>query len=71
VIAGFLCKRSTCICSKDLDTRSRGLIDHLFVRALQLVLLTLILCSVAAWILLRRFSARRPERGERLHDRAA
>jgi hypothetical protein len=56
---------------KDLDTRGRGLIDHFFVRALELVLLTLILCSVVAWFLLRRFASRRPERGERPYDRAA
>jgi hypothetical protein len=56
---------------KDLDTRGRGLIDHFFLRALELVLVTLVLCSLAAWFLLRRFVARRPDRGERLYDRAA
>src|SRR5262249_32978076 len=55
---------------KDLNTQARGLIDLLFLRAVELVLLTLILCALAAWILLRRF-ARRPDRGERLFDRAA
>jgi hypothetical protein len=55
---------------KDLNTQARSLIDLMFLRAVELVLLTLILCSVAAWILLRWF-ARRPDRGERLFDRAA
>ena len=55
---------------KDLNTQARGLIDLLFLRAVELVLLALILCFLAAWILLRRF-ARRPDRGERLFDRAA
>jgi hypothetical protein len=57
---------------KDLDSRGRGLIDHFFLRALELVLLTLVLCSLVSWILLRRFMPRRPgDRGERLYDRAA
>lgn len=56
---------------QDIDRRSRGLIDHFFVRALELVLLTLALCSFAAWVLLRRFAAKRPDRGEKLFDRAA
>ena len=56
---------------KDLDANGRGLIDHFFLRALELVLLTLALCSFVAWILVRRFAASRPDRGERLHDRAA
>jgi hypothetical protein len=56
---------------KDLDTRSRGMIDHFFLRALELVLLTLVLCCLAAWILLRRFAPWHLGRGERLYDRAA
>jgi hypothetical protein len=56
---------------KDLDARSRSLIDHFFVRALELVLITLVLCALVGWFLLRRFAARRPERGERVYDRAA
>ncbi len=56
---------------KDLDTKGRGLIDHFFLRALELVLLMLVLCAVVAWILLRWFAARRPVRAETLHDRAA
>ena len=44
---------------KDLDNRGRGLIDHFFLRALQLVLLTLGLCSLVLWILLRRSMPRR------------
>lgn len=55
---------------KDLDTRFRGLIDHFFVRALELLLLTLVLCSLVAWILLRRFAARRSDRDEKLYNRA-
>lgn len=56
---------------QDLDSRGRRLIDHFFLRALELVLFTLILCFLVAWILLRRFGAKRPNRGERLYDRAA
>jgi hypothetical protein len=56
---------------KDLDAKGRGLIDHFFLRALELGLLMVVLCFLVAWILLRRFAARRPERGERLYDRAA
>jgi hypothetical protein len=55
----------------DFDKRSRGMIDHFFVRALELVLLTLVLCSLVAWFLLRRYTIRRPDRGQRLYDRAA
>ena len=44
---------------KDLDSRGRGLIDHFFLRALELVLLTLVLCSLVLWILLRRSMPRR------------
>jgi hypothetical protein len=44
---------------KDLDSRGRGLIDHFFLRALELVLLTLVMCSLALWILLRRSMPRR------------
>jgi len=56
---------------KDLDTRSRSLIDHFFLRALELVVLTLILCALVAWILLRRFSPRLWDREQRSYDRAA
>ncbi len=56
---------------QELDSSSRKLIDHFFWRALQLVLLTLALCFLVAWILLRRFALRPPDRGERLYDRAA
>jgi hypothetical protein len=56
---------------KDLDARSRSLVDHFFVRALELVLITLALCALVGWFLLRRFAVRRPERGERVYDRAA
>ena len=56
---------------KDFDTKARGLIDHFFLRALELLLLALVLCSLLAWFLLRRFTGRRGDRGERLYDRAA
>ena len=56
---------------KDLDSSGRRLIDHFFLRALELVLLTLVLCALMAWILLRRFSSRRPYRSQRSYDRAA
>jgi hypothetical protein len=56
---------------KDLDNRSRGLIDHFFVRALELVLLTLVLCGLATWFLLRRFVPGRMDRRETRYDRAA
>ena len=55
---------------KDLNTQARGLVDLMFLRAVELVLLTLVLCSLGAWILLRWF-ARRRDRGERIFDRAA
>ena len=56
---------------QDLDARGRNLIDHFFLRALELMLLTLVLLSLVAWILLRRFSRRPRDRGETLFDRAA
>jgi hypothetical protein len=40
---------------QDLDTRGRGLINLFFLRALELMLLMLVLCSLLAWVLLRRF----------------
>jgi hypothetical protein len=40
---------------QDIDTRGRGLINFFFLRALELMLLTLVLCSLLAWALLRRF----------------
>jgi hypothetical protein len=54
----------------DVDKRSRHLVDHLFWRAIELVLIALLLFSLTAWILLRRFVTRDlPNRGR--HDRAA
>ena len=38
---------------ENLDVKGRSLIDHFFVRALELMLLLLLLCSVAFWIILR------------------
>jgi hypothetical protein len=42
----------------DFDRRSRRLADHIFWRALELVLLTLALLFIGAWILLQRFGSR-------------
>jgi hypothetical protein len=53
------------------DTRARGLIDHFFLRGLELVLIVVALCSLVAWLLMRRFAGGRRDRGERLYDRAA
>jgi hypothetical protein len=56
-----------------LSARGHDLIDHLFLRAIELMLLTAVVCSTLAWILLRRFSRKPPERAqvERTFDRAA
>lgn len=43
---------------QEFDAKNRRLIDHLFLRAVELVFLTVALCSLAAWILLRRFFSR-------------
>jgi hypothetical protein len=56
---------------KDFDTRARGLIDHFFVRAVEILLLALVLCFLAVWILLRRLAPRRWNRIEGRYDRAA
>jgi hypothetical protein len=42
----------------DFDKRSRLLVDHLFWRAIELVLVTLLLSLLIAWTLLRRFTSR-------------
>jgi hypothetical protein len=42
----------------DLHQRSERVADHIFWRVLELVLLTLSLSFVGAWVLLRRFSSR-------------
>lgn len=55
---------------KDLDATSRSLIDHFFVRALQLMLLAILITALVAWFLLRRFTTRGRYQGE-LYDRAA
>jgi hypothetical protein len=47
---------------QDFDTRSRRLIDHFFLRALELVLFTILLCSLLGWTLLRWFVSRYAER---------
>jgi hypothetical protein len=56
---------------QDLNASGRSLIDHFFVRALELMLLTLLLFSLAGWILMRRFAATPPDSAERIYDRAA
>src|SRR5262249_52252575 len=56
---------------QDFDSRARRLINHFFFRALELMLLTLILCALVAWLLLRRYVRKRPDRGQVLYDRAA
>lgn len=53
-----------------LGTKGHDLIDHLFLRAIELMLLTLVLFSLVAWILLRRFSSRPPV-GDEQFRRAA
>jgi hypothetical protein len=47
---------------KEVDHRGRVLIDHFFVRALELILLTLVLVAIGAWLMLRQFT-RSPGRG--------
>jgi hypothetical protein len=44
---------------QDADARGRSLINYIFLRALELMLLTLGLCSVVGWIFLRHFHSRR------------
>ncbi len=56
---------------QDMEASGRRLVDHFFLRAFEVLLLLMMLGSLVAWILLRRFAGWRPERGERLHDRAA
>jgi catechol 2,3-dioxygenase-like lactoylglutathione lyase family enzyme len=50
---------------------SPGMIDHFFLRALEPVLLTPVLCSLAAWILLRKFVHQAPHSYTKLYNRAA
>jgi len=54
----------------DFDSRSRGLIDHFFLRALELTIFVLVLCVIAVWMLMRGFIRRR-QRGEDFYTRAA
>ena len=54
----------------DFDRRSRRVVDHVFWRAIELVLMTLLLCFLIGWTLLRRFTSRSlPSRGH--YERAA
>lgn len=43
---------------QEFDAKNRRLIDHLFLRAIELVLLTVALCFLAAWILMGRVKSR-------------
>ncbi len=56
---------------QDFDSRARSLTNRLFLFALGLVLLTMALSSIVAWLLLRRFARARPIQDQMLHDRAA
>jgi hypothetical protein len=56
---------------QDLDARGRGLIDHFFIRALELMLLAFVLCSPVVWMLLRRSPEKASKRGEKFLDRVA
>ncbi len=40
---------------QDVDEKGHGLIDYLFLRVLELMLLMLVLCAVVAWVVLRQF----------------
>jgi hypothetical protein len=54
----------------DVDQRSRRLVDHLFWRAVELILGALLVAFLIAWALLRRFTSRTPpHRGN--YERAA
>jgi hypothetical protein len=53
---------------QEFDDRARTLTNRLFLFALGLMLLTLLLCSLVAWVLLRRFE-RCPDRGQRCMTR--
>ena len=50
---------------QDADTRGRGLINYFFLRALELMLLTLVLCSLLIWVVLRRLVGGPPGRSAR------
>ncbi len=50
---------------QDADKRGRGLINYFFIRALELMLLTLVLCSLLIWAVLRRFVGGPPGRSSR------
>jgi hypothetical protein len=56
---------------QDFDSKARSLINHFFLYALGLMLLTLVLCSLVAWLLLRRFAGTRLDPGQARFDRAA
>ena len=56
---------------QDLDTRGRSLINYFFLRALELMLLMLVLCSLLVWVVLRRFVGGPPGRSARPLGRAA
>ena len=53
----------------DSEIQARGLIDHFFLRAFELVLATLVLCALVVWLFFRRAAVERRRRG--FYDRAA
>lgn len=53
----------------DSDIQARGLIDHFFLRAFELVLTTLVLGALVVWLFFRRAAVERRRRG--FYDRAA
>lgn len=53
----------------DSDIQARGLIDHFFLRAFELIVITLVLCALVVWFFLRRAAAERRRRS--FYDRAA
>lgn len=55
---------------QDFDSRARSLMNRFFIYGAVFMLVTVALCSLAAWLLLRRFG-KRPDRGQVLYDRAA
>jgi hypothetical protein len=52
--------------TQDLDAKGRGLIDYLFLRALELMLLMMVLYAVVAWVLLRPFRRHSGARADQL-----
>ena len=51
---------------QDLDAEGRGLIDYLFLRALELMLLMMVFCALVAWVVLRQFRRHPGARADQL-----